>query len=115
MYEVIATIAKLIHVVKVFLIRNFELFTNRLQHGEIGLMAQGFDGHHYISGLASHFRDLLVSKTKETVELNHNGPLRRRYHNASRSVVWTTTVVSSDQLSSSSHFMVSIIRLFLRI
>ena len=32
-------------------------------------LAKGFDGHHYIAGLASHFRDLLVSKTPETVEL----------------------------------------------
>ncbi|MFH4969130.1 DNA polymerase III subunit gamma/tau [Gaetbulibacter sp. M240] len=32
-------------------------------------LSKGFDGHHYIAGLASHFRDLLVSKTPETVEL----------------------------------------------
>ncbi len=32
-------------------------------------LSKGFDGHHYISGLASHFRDLLVSKTEETIEL----------------------------------------------
>jgi DNA polymerase-3 subunit gamma/tau len=32
-------------------------------------LAKGFDGHHYIAGLASHFRDLLVSKTPETIDL----------------------------------------------
>ncbi len=32
-------------------------------------LSKGFDGHHYIAGLASHFRDLLVSKTAETIEL----------------------------------------------
>ncbi|MFD0836139.1 DNA polymerase III subunit gamma/tau [Mariniflexile aquimaris] len=32
-------------------------------------LSKGFDGHHYITGLASHFRDLLVSKTQETIEL----------------------------------------------
>jgi len=32
-------------------------------------LSKGFDGHHFIAGLASHFRDLLVSKTPETVEL----------------------------------------------
>ena len=32
-------------------------------------LAKGFDGHHYIAGLASHFRDLLVSKTQETIAL----------------------------------------------
>ncbi len=32
-------------------------------------LSKGFDGHHYITGLASHFRDLLVSKTPKTIEL----------------------------------------------
>jgi DNA polymerase-3 subunit gamma/tau len=32
-------------------------------------LSKGFDGHHFISGLASHFRDLLVCKTPETIEL----------------------------------------------
>ncbi|WP_372755064.1 DNA polymerase III subunit gamma/tau [Mariniflexile sp.] len=32
-------------------------------------LSKGFDGQHYIAGLASHFRDLLVSKTPETIEL----------------------------------------------
>ena len=32
-------------------------------------LSKGFDGHHYISGLASHFRDLLVCKTPETIDL----------------------------------------------
>jgi len=32
-------------------------------------LSKGFDGHHYIAGLASHFRDLLVCKSKETIEL----------------------------------------------
>jgi DNA polymerase-3 subunit gamma/tau len=33
------------------------------------MLSKGFDGHHYIAGLASHFRDLLVSKTPQTIEL----------------------------------------------
>jgi len=32
-------------------------------------ISKGFDGHHYIAGLASHFRDLLVCKTPETLDL----------------------------------------------
>ena len=32
-------------------------------------LSKGFDGHHYIAGLASHFRDLLVSKTQKTISL----------------------------------------------
>ena len=32
-------------------------------------ISKGFDGHHYIAGLASHFRDLLVCKTPQTIDL----------------------------------------------
>jgi DNA polymerase-3 subunit gamma/tau len=32
-------------------------------------LSKGFEGHHFITGLASHFRDLLVCKTPETIEL----------------------------------------------
>src|SRR5699024_4876853 len=30
-------------------------------------LAKGFDGQHYISGLASHFRDLLVCQNPQTI------------------------------------------------
>ena len=33
------------------------------------ILSKGFDGHHYIAGLASHFRDLLVCKNQATIEL----------------------------------------------
>ena len=33
------------------------------------ILAKGFDGHHFVMGLASHFRDLLVCKNPETIEL----------------------------------------------
>jgi len=33
------------------------------------IISKGFDGHHFITGLASHFRDLLVSKTPQTIDL----------------------------------------------
>jgi len=32
-------------------------------------LSKGFDGHHYIAGLASHFRDVLVCKNPATLEL----------------------------------------------
>ena len=32
-------------------------------------LALGFDGHHFINGLASHFRDLLVCQNQQTIEL----------------------------------------------
>ncbi len=37
------------------------------------ILAKGFDGHHFISGLASHFRDLLVCQTPETLPLLEKG------------------------------------------
>lgn len=33
------------------------------------VLGQGFDGHHFISGLATHFRDLLVAKDQATLTL----------------------------------------------
>lgn len=32
-------------------------------------LSYGFDGHHFITGLASHFRDLMVCQHAETIEL----------------------------------------------
>ncbi len=37
------------------------------------ILAKGFDGHHFVSGLASHFRDLLVSKNPATLVLLEAG------------------------------------------
>lgn len=33
------------------------------------IMSKGFDGHHFISGLASHFRDLMVCQDAKTIGL----------------------------------------------
>lgn len=33
------------------------------------ILAKGFDAHHFVQGLASHFRDLLVCKAPETIQL----------------------------------------------
>ncbi|QQX76300.1 MULTISPECIES: DNA polymerase III subunit gamma/tau [Aequorivita] len=33
------------------------------------ILSKGFEGHHFIMGLASHFRDLLVCKNQETINL----------------------------------------------
>jgi DNA polymerase-3 subunit gamma/tau len=38
-----------------------------LQFNEI--LSHGYDGHHFISGLASHFRDLMVCRSTQTVGL----------------------------------------------
>jgi len=48
-------------------------------------LAQGFDGHHYISGLASHFRDLLVCKNPATINLLEVGEQTKiKYHEQSQ-------------------------------
>ena len=52
------------------------LLTNKIpdvliQYNEI--LSKGFEGNHFIAGLASHFRDLLVSKDKETISLMEVG------------------------------------------
>ena len=36
-------------------------------------LALGFDGHHFIAGLASHFRDLLVCQNPATLVLLESG------------------------------------------
>ncbi len=33
------------------------------------ILSKGFDGHHFVMGLASHFRDLLVCKNQVTIDL----------------------------------------------
>ncbi|MBC2840220.1 DNA polymerase III subunit gamma/tau [Robiginitalea sp. SC105] len=51
--------------------------TDHILHGDIPalllhfneILAQGFEGHHYINGLASHFRDLMVCTSEQTVSL----------------------------------------------
>ncbi len=59
---------------------DYEVFfkqTHLLLHGNIPeamvhfneILSKGFDGQHFISGLASHFRDLLVCKNPATIAL----------------------------------------------
>ncbi len=44
------------------------------------ILAKGFDGHHFIAGLASHFRDLLVAKDKATIELLEVGDSTKKQY-----------------------------------
>ncbi|UOB17231.1 DNA polymerase III subunit gamma/tau [Abyssalbus ytuae] len=49
------------------------------------IISKGFDGHHFITGLASHFRDLLVCKNPDTIQLLEVGEdARQKYHEQSR-------------------------------
>ena len=43
-------------------------------------LSKGFDGHHFITGLASHFRDLLVCRIPDTIELLEVGEqIKKKY------------------------------------
>ena len=42
------------------------------------ILGKGFEGHHFINGLASHFRDLLVAKDKATIELLEVGDTAKK-------------------------------------
>ncbi|QSS96562.1 DNA polymerase III subunit gamma/tau [Psychroflexus sp. ALD_RP9] len=41
------------------------------------ILAKGFDGQHFISGLASHFRDLMVCQNQKTIALLEVGELTK--------------------------------------
>jgi DNA polymerase-3 subunit gamma/tau len=46
------------------------------------ILNHGFDGHHFITGLSNHLRDLLVSKDMVTVQLLEvGGEIKERYKN----------------------------------
>ena len=48
------------------------------------ILSKGFEGHHFISGLASHFRDLLVAKDNATINLLEVGDnAKKKYLNQS--------------------------------
>ncbi|QLG46470.1 DNA polymerase III subunit gamma/tau [Costertonia aggregata] len=48
-------------------------------------LAKGFDGHHFIAGLASHFRDLMVCQHQETIPLLEVGQeAKKRYAEQAR-------------------------------
>lgn len=44
------------------------------------IMTKGFEGHHFIIGLASHFRDLLVAKDAATVQLLEVGDTAKKQY-----------------------------------
>jgi DNA polymerase-3 subunit gamma/tau len=44
------------------------------------ILSKGFDGHHFITGLASHFRDLLVAKNPATLSLLEMGEAAQKLY-----------------------------------
>ncbi|WP_072992458.1 DNA polymerase III subunit gamma/tau [Pseudozobellia thermophila] len=43
-------------------------------------LSLGFDGHHFISGLASHFRDLMVCQHQDTINLLEVGDTAKQHY-----------------------------------
>jgi len=61
------------------------------------ILSKGFDGHHFIMGLASHFRDLLVCKNPETIELIEVGEqVKAMYLEQSKSTTHTFLIESIE-------------------
>jgi len=51
------------------------------------ILSQGFDGHHFIAGLASHFRDLMVCKNPATIQLLEvSDSTKKKYHEQSQKI-----------------------------
>lgn len=49
------------------------------------ILSRGFDGHHFIAGLASHFRDLMVCKNPPTIHLLEVGTgTKKKYYEQSQ-------------------------------
>ncbi len=49
------------------------------------VLSRGFDGHHFIAGLASHFRDLMVCKNPPTIHLLEVGDTtKKKYYEQSK-------------------------------
>ena len=61
------------------------------------ILAKGFDGHHFIMGLASHFRDLLVCRNQETISLLEVGEqVKAMYFEQSQKTTATFLIEAID-------------------
>lgn len=64
------------------------------------ILSKGFDGQHYVAGLASHFRDLLVSKNPATVELLEVGDqTKQRYLEQAKAIDYNQLMTCIDLAS----------------
>ena len=62
------------------------------------ILAKGFEGHHFINGLAAHFRDLLVVKDKVTVDLLEAGDnAKKKYIEQSSKATVSFLIQSIDK------------------
>ncbi len=62
------------------------------------VLNKGFEGHHFINGLASHFRDLLVAKDKATIDLLEVGDTtKKKYLEQSSKASITFLILAIDK------------------
>ena len=62
------------------------------------ILSKGFEGHHYINGLASHFRDLLVAKDQITITLLEVGDnAKKRYLEQSKATSISFLLAAIDK------------------
>lgn len=64
-------------------------------------LSKGFDGHHYITGLASHFRDLLVCKSPLTLELLEVGDQTKAQYQAQAQAVTQDFLIKAIDMANS--------------
>ena len=65
------------------------------------ILSRGFNGHHFIIGLASHFRDLLVSKTPQTIELPEVGESTKSYYKKQSELTSHEFLINAIELANS--------------
>ncbi len=63
------------------------------------ILAKGFDGHHFIAGLASHFRDLLVCKNPATLSLLEAGEQAQALYAAQSHKAMTDFLIKGIELA----------------
>jgi DNA polymerase-3 subunit gamma/tau len=64
------------------------------------VLANGFDGQHFLSGLAAHFRDLMVAKNNQTVDLLEVGEdMREQYLTQSRAYDGVLLIRALDEVN----------------
>tara|TARA_R110002126_G_scaffold61867_5_gene159727 strand:- start:6008 stop:7846 length:1839 start_codon:yes stop_codon:yes gene_type:complete len=62
-------------------------------------LARGFDGHHFISGLASHFRDLMVCQHQNTIELLEVGEEAKKHYSEQSKKTSSSFLLSAIDLA----------------
>ncbi len=65
------------------------------------VLSKGYDGQHFISGLASHFRDLLICKNPSTIELlDVDESTQSAYENQAKNITTSQLLICIDLANS---------------